>query len=98
MDQQDKTPPAPQLKKVSLVLEWDPPQNPEFPVKSYYVSVGDNQGNRENFPVAATVTQYTLEVDINKNDPRSTFIGVTYPIGGGSVSKKQVSFNVEPTD
>lgn len=95
MDQSD-TPPPPTLTKASLVLEWSAPQNPPFPVKQYYVTVQDQQGNKQNFPVAPPTTQYTYEIDITNGIPRWAFIGVTYPVGGPGVSTQKVTFNVEP--
>ena len=96
--EQDKTAPPPTIEKVSVTINWDAPQNPEFPVKSYYVSVHDNGGNVTNYPVDKSQTSYTLDVDVDQDNPSYAIVGVSYVIGPPAVSEKRVGFNVEPNN
>jgi len=89
---------SPMITKVSLLLEWDPPVNPQFPPQMYYVSISDADGNKKNIPVDINTTSYTYEVDITKDIPKLAMIGVSYPIGPLGVSEKMVSFNVLPRE
>ncbi|MCW2308094.1 hypothetical protein [Rhodobium gokarnense] len=93
----DATAKPPVLSKVTLTLEWTAPVDPEFPVKTYFVSVRDDQGNLTNYPVPSGQMTYTLDVPLDKNDPSYARIGVTYVIGSSALSEMSVAFNVEPT-
>ncbi|MBB4304124.1 hypothetical protein GGD81_003180 [Rhodobium orientis] len=93
----DAAPKPPTLTRVTLTLEWSAPADPEFPVKGYYVSVRDNQGNLTNYPVPSGDMTYTLDVPLDKDDLSFARIGVTYVIGPAGLAEKSAAFNVEPT-